>query len=511
MHPVEHPTYMADIRFMFEEQDMNCMISRGIDLRTYKGVKFDATRIYFNVREGSMPPPHQDRRWSEEKVETFYNWMRDGYPRGIALQNRELPVTASGANRMRRNLADYEEGSEELELLRKAFRGIMNLDTEEPDNPNSYFNVASIHWFPQPLYCRHHENAYNPWHRAYLLQFENALRSIDGCEDVTLPYWDITADSIPEVLFHEPFAEYEFKNRVDRPNGTAIAMPGDKTSRFDANEILGWLQFGDVRGDIRDALAASRWEDFNGWRGNEPWVTTPTGGMFPDHQAIIRAHDTGHGACGPTLSSPNLASFDPLFWFFHCNWDRLWWRWQQLYDGKTLADFKTLLDGDAYWLTDPVVNGLDPFGEEASNMINSVALGVDYVHPSEEEIPEVSPPLVASANSGGTARIVDTSRMLVAIGPIERLNIPGSFSIVLKADGRPIRQRGLFQSTEPKLCDTCRKQSTFVTKFDVSRDEIDGRNLSASIELIGPSGKPSMFPLSSAGDPRISVHVKMTA
>ena len=43
-------------------------------------------------------------------------------------------------------------------------------------------------------YCNHGNVLFPTWHRAYLLRLEDALRSIPGCEDVTLPFWDETSD-----------------------------------------------------------------------------------------------------------------------------------------------------------------------------------------------------------------------------------------------------------------------------------------------------------------------------
>ena len=28
--------------------------------------------------------------------------------------------------------------------------------------------------------------------------------------------------------------------------------------------------------------------------------------------------------CFPAMAEQNVASYDPVFWFFHCNLDRLW-------------------------------------------------------------------------------------------------------------------------------------------------------------------------------------------
>ena len=41
---------------------------------------------------------------------------------------------------------------------------------------------------------------------------------------------------------------------------------------------------------------------------------------------IIMAHDGGHLSIGTTMENQNVAAFDPIFWFFHSNWDRLFWQ-----------------------------------------------------------------------------------------------------------------------------------------------------------------------------------------
>ena len=51
-------------------------------------------------------------------------------------------------------------------------------------------------------------------------------------------------------------------------------------------------------------------------------------------------------------------SYDPVFWFYHANIDRLWLQWQQNVQGTTLTGFSSTIDGDASWLSDPPFNGL---------------------------------------------------------------------------------------------------------------------------------------------------------
>jgi hypothetical protein len=185
--PVEHPTWLANIRQMFVPEDISHMRPQGIDLSSYDNVKALATSIYGQVATGNMP---HGRTWSEAWNQTFLNWIKDGCPRGVPqpaeMLTASLKKDAKSATRVRKDINTLTE--DEWAKVVKAFEGIMALDTSDP---NSYFVQAGYHWYPLPYtYCMHHAPGYNPWHRAQMFAFEDALRSIEGCEDVTLPYWD---------------------------------------------------------------------------------------------------------------------------------------------------------------------------------------------------------------------------------------------------------------------------------------------------------------------------------
>ena len=96
--------------------------------------------------------------------------------------------------------AKWESGEDPslLNNLIKAFRGIQKLD---PSDFNSFFEIAGYHGEPfrgkgaenstwWGGYCNHENVLFPTWHRAYTLRLENALRSISGCENVTLPFFD---------------------------------------------------------------------------------------------------------------------------------------------------------------------------------------------------------------------------------------------------------------------------------------------------------------------------------
>ena len=131
-------------------------------------------------------------------------------------------------------LYDSGEDRSKLENLIRAFRGIQALP---PDDPQSFFYLAGLHGLPfrgpgetDPNwwggYCWHATVLFPTWHRIYVLSLEDALRSIPGCQDVTLPFWDEIANlsgepipsdllsTIPSVLTSQTF---ELDGRTDNP------------------------------------------------------------------------------------------------------------------------------------------------------------------------------------------------------------------------------------------------------------------------------------------------------
>lgn len=127
--------------------------------------------------------------------------------------------------RVRRSLTElqdaYEKGDKKpLEDLMRAWKGIKELP---PEDPNSFFVIGGYHgepfrgagWGSGSMdfwggYCHHGNVLFPIWHRFYVLRIEDALRSIPGCEHVTLPFWDECAvdsllNGIPWALTVETF------------------------------------------------------------------------------------------------------------------------------------------------------------------------------------------------------------------------------------------------------------------------------------------------------------------
>jgi tyrosinase len=487
--PVANPTYLGNISAFFTAGDIGCMSAQGIDLGSYDGVRHHATDIYEQTRAGNMPLGGTP--WTTGWVQTFLNWINTGFPMGTvpappaAHADASSATTTAPSARLRKNLASLSQP--EIDLLKQAFSGIMALDPTDatsPVNPNSYFGLAALHGLPN-AYCMHHVDTYNPWHRVYVKAFEDALRSVPGCGDVTLPYWDITTP-VPAVVYEAPFANYTLPIDIGDPNDYPA---GYVTQRYDAATIqANLLQAPSVPSDIADALPSPIWGSFQG------------GGF---QQYIIEGHDDGHVSCGPTMSDQSVAAYDPIFWFFHCNWDRLWESWQVLAGATTVPGFTATLDGNTDWL--PLA--LDPYGDTSNQTIVWPDISYDAL---AGDTSEPSKRIAGHALAESAFRVAPTSRVSLRVKDIDRMNIPGTFVVQLMADGAPIARRAFFQPRAPQDCATCRKQSLVSLDFRLDQDLIAGRKLSVAIEVPSLGKDGANFSLAQAGNPTINVRLLLT-
>jgi len=487
---IENPTYMEHVRHFFDDEDLEHMFDRNTDLTTYPALKDAASLVFQHTRPpNAHMPPEPERKWSQERFQSFRNWMDNDFPLGAP---QPQPVQPGNAARIRKDARDLS--ADEIETLRRAFRGIMDLP---PDDENSYFHLAGQHWYPVPTECLHHEDRFFPWHRVFMRKFEDALRTIQGCADVTLPYWDISA-APPAFLFTAPFDSYTLPRDVHRnpmnPNRDYPA--GYSASRNSAADIMTGVSFYQIPQKIQNATAEFQWQNFT--NGIE------TGG-----------HDNGHVACGHSMVVPDVAAFDPIFWFFHSNWDRLWWEWQQIMQATTQWTFRsTITTGFTEFLAQPPINELKPFDETAEQVIDLSATGVGYTRPSTAAMAEPDAASIGSAVFGSVAasrkiRVRPGPLVSVRLKGVNRLVIPGTFHAVLKADGEPIARQAFFQSTQPMSCSACREKAIIDLDFQVEADAVIGRDLTADIEVLTADADRigRRFPLRSCGDPTLNIRL----
>jgi len=205
-----------------------------------------------------------------------------------------------------------------------------------------------VSWSDRPI------NIFLPWHRAYLLYFENSVRDQDSA--ASLPWWDWTSPTSHMIgvprSFAEPWVGNEFNSLY---NGPAPAMPASQGQPAEpARQTVRYP--GDPRAlptaqQVEDMLNLDSFIDFqlqmedvhgfiHGWTGGtSPW--------FGDMSAVPRA------------------AFDPIFWSHHCMIDRLWYLWQLRHGVATIPP-------------DYLDQPLAPFGLHVADVLAIRRLGYEY-------------------------------------------------------------------------------------------------------------------------------------
>jgi tyrosinase len=251
--------------------------------------------------------------------------------------------------------ADFSPAT--LESFKRAIRAMLALP---PNDPRNWYRQAIIH----VLDCPHANWWFLPWHRGYLLHFEEICRELSADPKFALPFWDWTSTPrVPAALFDDVLSPthelYEESFETFRPkfetaigdlwNGLTAAQRDQLNQRGYASVNDLWAKLesyfsarAEARAETREkpelpdwamgevsaervtaALAPTRFEDFG---------STPSENH---HQRAIldtlesSPHNNIHNAVGggSGFMSELLAPVDPIFWLHHANIDRLWDLW----------------------------------------------------------------------------------------------------------------------------------------------------------------------------------------
>lgn len=168
----------------------------------------------------------------------------------------------------------------------------------------------------------HRSPSFLPWHRQFVIEFENALRN--HVSYITVPYWDWTVNRNPDEF---PWTfDFMGGNGVGdditvqsgpfrKGKWTTVGSPTNQTA-LTRNWSSGELP---TAADVADVLATTPYS-------YDPDLPPPAGMR---HIIEGGVHDSVHNWIGGNMSqedSPN----DPIFFLHHCNIDRIWSRWQAL-------------------------------------------------------------------------------------------------------------------------------------------------------------------------------------
>ncbi len=225
-----------------------------------------------------------------------------------------------------------------------------------------YNYFAGLHGIPN-WYCWHHDrtrgstvnaNLFLPWHRAYLLFFERAIRDQSPADPkVGLPWWDWTSaishtNGVPKAFSAATVggkANPLYRARITAPTATPPinrntrrfpGEPNELPTRDDVNDVLDLPQFNDFSTQMEDLH-----DQIHGWTGGS------------------------NGSVGGDMGFLATAAWDPIFWSHHCMIDRLWYLWQQKHGVNNIP--AALL---------PMV--LNPFSMTVRDVLSVNHLGYEY-------------------------------------------------------------------------------------------------------------------------------------
>jgi hypothetical protein len=150
-----------------------------------------------------------------------------------------------------------------------------------------------------------------PWHRIYVLEMENLLRS--KRPSVTIPYWNYAEDRArPDWVWQPPGV-------VRNVPGENPDAPGSLPSKATVDNLI----------------------------NNASTYTTFTSGIENN------AHNDVHQWCNGTITHRPTAAEDPIFWLLHANVDRMWDAWQLRHSGTpALSGKNATMDPWVYTATD---------------------------------------------------------------------------------------------------------------------------------------------------------------
>ncbi len=181
----------------------------------------------------------------------------------------------------------------------------------------------------------HRRPGFLPWHRAYLLDLERELQVFDP--SVALPYWRF--DRPAPNLFTQDF--------IGLSNATGSV-------RFSSGNPLQFWRTdngdGITRRPLFNTATEAAFTPF--WGGarihNEAFTLNRGAGVYRIFWELEgNPHGYAHTCFSGYIDSPETAPKDPLFFLLHMNVDRLWAKWQWVYQRFDVTQGQeTYLDGN---------------------------------------------------------------------------------------------------------------------------------------------------------------------
>lgn len=318
------------------------------DLQNYDHMKDSAFSVYNHIASASMPIGSP---FPTEPINAFGLWYKGGCPKTKdqigKLPKPETPIQPPPVNKpfaLRRDINTLT--TEELTTYREK---LLKLNSQGLDN-STWQIGGTLHgdW------CLHYMQASFPWHRAHLLWLEWQI-------GVPIPYWNFfssmatnlaSPDSgIPQAFLDESFMDSN-GNKQPNPLRYALARKGKSrasTSTTTIKEVQRASEFDDpteranyikqyvpmylqqiYRATLTPTIGAQSEQGFT--YAQPDLLPENPEEYYAGHTteldgALEQAHDNLHGWSGADMANNSFAAFDPLFWSFHANFDRVFETW----------------------------------------------------------------------------------------------------------------------------------------------------------------------------------------
>lgn len=245
------------------------------------------------------------------------------------------PVAAqSGATRVRRAASGLSPTSDTLMALAAGIRQMK----ARSDNL-SWQTQARIH----ARQAQHGNGLFLPWHRLELSHFERIIARLSGMTNFAMPYWDWQTDrTLPRWMVDPSSAFYE------RQRNRGVESLDFNRARYASSALVARVYEDDFRAFVGRSNAAGRVEAYG--------------------------HNIIHMLVGGLMGSVATATLDPIFWFHHCNIDRVWDSWHRR-RGASLSP--------QVWLDLSMRGFIGPDGNETgswtvSRILDTRSLGYQY-------------------------------------------------------------------------------------------------------------------------------------
>ena len=248
----------------------------------------------------------------------------------------------------------YSLNETEKTALRDAFRALYGQKLAPDQNlftvyANQYQELAAI--LGAFGHYQRNDLLFLPWARTYFWWFEQALQKVNPT--VSLPYWDYTSEQAIEEGLPALFTDATYVNGdgEEKPNPL---LEGDYLYPFKT-----FREVSDNQAKLRVGASlkgpAMAQKDFVSFSLD-----------------IYQVDITGHIYVGGSIANTHSTSYDPLFWFTHCQLDHMWWQWQQQ-NGYEAPE--SVLDAK---MSPFVSSGENPAILTGADVMHTTALGYTY-------------------------------------------------------------------------------------------------------------------------------------